>query len=107
MFVLTISKKVKVKRQFFFQGSVIVLQKMASSGEVTVKLTNNHLENLRSAAKNKTGSTLMITKKNIQDEELPHELFLSTKQRTKIGNSFADNMSTDIKLSKAHLNKII
>ena len=80
---------------------------MASSGEVTVKLTNNHLENLKSAAKNKTGSTLMITKKNIQDEELPHELFLSTKQRTKIGNSFADNMSTDIKLSKAHLNKII
>ena len=42
---------------------------------------------------------IKINKKNVQDEELPHELFLSTKQATKIRNSFANNISTDIKLS--------
>ena len=50
---------------------------------------------------------LRITKKNFQDEELPHELFLTTRQVTKIRNVFANNMKTDIKLGKAQLSKII
>ena len=50
---------------------------------------------------------LRITKKNFQSEEWPHELFLSTRQKIKITNAFASNMSTDIKLNKAHLFKII
>ena len=37
---------------------------------------------------------------------MPHELFLTTRQTTKIGNAFANNMSTDIKLSKAQISKI-
>ena len=37
---------------------------------------------------------------------MPHELFLTTRQTTKIGNAFANNMSTDIKLSKAQTSKI-
>ena len=57
--------------------------------------------------KNKTGTTLRITKKNIHDEELPHELFLTAKQITKTRNAFANNMSTDTKLSKAQINKVI
>ena len=44
---------------------------------------------------------LRINKKNFQDKELPHELFLTTRQMTNIRNAFANNMSTDIKLSKA------
>ena len=36
-----------------------------------------------------------------------HELFLATRQTTKIKNSFANNMSADIKLSKAQMSKII
>ena len=59
------------------------------------------------AAKNKTGTTLRITKKNFQDEELPHELFPKTRQKTKIRNVFAIITSTDIKLSKAQLSKIL
>ena len=38
---------------------------------------------------------------------MPQELFLSTRQRTKIRNVFANNMSTDIKLRKAQMSKII
>ena len=38
---------------------------------------------------------------------MPHELFLTTRQTTKIRNAFANNMSTDIKLSKAEISKII
>ena len=48
-----------------------------------------------------------MNKKNFKDEELPHELFLTTKQATKIRNACANNMSTDIKLSKAQISKII
>ena len=29
-----------------------------------------------------------MTKKTFQDEELPHELFLTTRQKTKIRNAF-------------------
>ena len=60
-----------------------------------------------SAAKNKSGTTLRITKKNFQDEELSHELPLTTKEETKTRNAFANNMSTDIKLSKAQLSRVI
>ena len=51
-----------------------------------------------------TGTTLKITKKNFQDEELPHELFLTTRQRLYFS---ARNMLMDIKLSIRQLSKII
>ena len=35
---------------------------------------------------------------------MPHELFLTTRQ---IRNTFSDNMSTDIKLIKAQISKIV
>ena len=38
---------------------------------------------------------------------LPHELLLTTRQKTKLRNAFNNNMSTDIKLSKAQITKII
>ena len=49
---------------------------------------------------------LIITKKNFQDEELPHELFLARRQKAKI-NAFANNMLRDIKHSKRQLSKVI
>ena len=39
--------------------------------------------------------------------DLPHELLLTTRQRTKLKNAFNNNLSTDIKLSKAQISKII
>ena len=38
---------------------------------------------------------------------MPYELFLTTRQIMKLRNAFANNMSTDIKLSKAQTSKII
>ena len=67
---------------------------------MTVKLTKTQLNKLKPAAKNKTGTTLRITKKNYQDEELPHELFLTTKQKAKIRTVFTSNLSIDIALGK-------
>ena len=46
---------------------------MANYEEPRIKLTNSQLHILKSAAKNKTGTILRITKKNFLDEELPHE----------------------------------
>ena len=50
---------------------------------------------------------LKLNKKNFEDEELPHELFLTTRQKTKRRNVFTNNISTDIKLSKAQIYQII
>ena len=44
--------------------------------------------------------------KSFQDEELPHELFLGTRQETKISNTFANNMSREIKLSKSQISSL-
>ena len=52
---------------------------MRNYQEARVKLTNTQLNKLKSAAKNKIGTTLRIAKKTFQDEELRHELFLTTR----------------------------
>ena len=41
-----------------------------------------------------------------EENNLPHELLLTARQKTKLRNAFDNNMSTDIKLSKTHLSKI-
>ena len=61
---------------------------MANSQEARVKLTNTELDKLKSEAKNKTGTTLRLNNKNSEDEELPHELFLTTRQTKKLRNVF-------------------
>ena len=63
---------------------------MASYQEARVKLTNTQLKKLKSAAKNKTGTKLILNKKNFADGELAHELFLTARQTTKIRNPFAN-----------------
>ena len=40
-------------------------------------------------------------------DNLPHELLLTTRLKTKIRNAFNNHTSTSIKLSKAQINKII
>ena len=43
----------------------------------------------------------------INGYNLPYELLLTTGQKTKLRNAFENNMSTDMKLSKAQISKII
>ena len=38
---------------------------------------------------------------------MPHELFLTIKQKIKLTSAFVNNMSTNIKLSKSQLDKIV
>ena len=38
---------------------------------------------------------------------LPHELLLTTRQKTSVRNAFDNNMSTDLKLSNSQISKII
>ena len=38
---------------------------------------------------------------------LSHELLLTTRQKPNIRNAFNNNMSTDLKLSKSQINKMI
>ena len=85
MFVLTILEKNQI-------SEINIL-----SIFLKVKLTNTQLNKLKSAAKNKTGTILRLTKKNVEDEKLPYQLFLTSRQTTKIRNVFASNMSTDKK----------
>ena len=75
--------------------------------EARIKLTNTQLNKLKSAAKNKAGTTLKINKKNFQDEELPHKLLLTTRKKTEIWNPIANNMLTDKNFNKAQLFKLI
>ena len=44
--------------------------------------------------------------KKFEDGELPHELFVTTRQSIKTCNAIADNTSTDIKLSKDQILKL-
>ena len=43
----------------------------------------------------------------LNGNNLPHELFLTTRQTTKLRNAIENNMLTDIKLSKPQISKII
>ena len=79
---------------------------MVEYSNVNVKLTDTQQKKLKTAIKNKTGTTLRMSLKIFDGNDLPHELLLTTRQKTKLRNAFKNNMSTDIKLSKAQIFKI-
>ena len=80
---------------------------MVGYSKVNVKLSDIQLQKLKTAVKNKTGTALRISLKMFNGNDLPHELLLTTRQKTKLRNAFNNNMSTDLKLSKAQISKII
>ena len=80
---------------------------MVQYSKVNVKLSDRQLKKLKTPAKKKTGKTLRMRFKMLNGNDLPHELLLTTRQKTKLRNAFNNNMSTDIKLSKAQVSKII
>ena len=45
--------------------------------------------------------------KMFNGNDLPHELLLTTRQKTKLRDAFNNNMSTDVKYSKTQISKII
>ena len=71
------------------------------------KLSDTQLKKLKTTVKNKTGTSLRMSWKLFNGNDLPHELLLTIRQKTKLRNAFNNNMSTDLKLSKAQIYKII
>ena len=80
---------------------------MVEYSKVSIKLSDMQLKKLKDTVKNNTGATLRISLKVFDGNNLPHELLLTTRQKTKLKNAFNNNMSTDLKLSKAQITKII
>ena len=80
---------------------------MVAYSKVNVKLPDAQLNKLKNTVKDKTEITLRMSLKMFAEDELPHELLLTTRQNTKLRNAFNNNMSTDLKLSRAQISKII
>ena len=77
---------------------------MAGYSKVNVKLSDTQLKKFENSLKKKTGTILRISLKMFNGKDLPHELLLTTRQKTKLRNAFNNNMSTDLKLFKAQIN---
>ena len=65
------------------------------------------MNKLKSTVKNEQGTTLRMSARMFNGNNLPHELLLITWQTTKLRNAIENKMATDIKLSKAQISKII
>ena len=72
MFILRILEKtfLNVVQQYY---------KVANYQEARVKLTNTQLNKLKPSAKNKKGAISRLNRKNFEDEESPHKLFVTTR----------------------------
>ena len=80
---------------------------MVEYNKVNVRLSDLQLTKLKSAAKNQTRVTLRMNIKMFNENILPHELLLTTRQKTQLRNAFKNNVSTNLKLSRAQISKII
>ena len=99
----------------FSQGTVKVFNliyiKMTQYNSLNVKLSNSLLNKLKSSIKNETDVVLRISSNMVSNSNdntnFPHELLLTNRQVANIRKAFAKNTSTDIKLSKTQLSKMI
>ena len=80
---------------------------MADCSKVNVRLSDSQLNKLKPPVRNQTGVTLRMSMKMFNGNNLSHELLLTTRQTTKSRNAIENNMSTDIKLSKTEICRII
>ena len=61
---------------------------MVEYSKVNVKLSDTQLKKLKNAVKNKTATALRISLKMFNGNDLPLELLLTTRQKTKLRNTF-------------------
>ena len=80
---------------------------MVEYNKVNTKLSDSQLNNLKTTIKNQTGVTLTMNIKMFNGNNLSHELLLTTRQTTKLKNTSKNNMSIDIKLSRAQISQIL
>ena len=84
---------------------------MTQYNSLNIKLSNSHLSKLKSAIKNQNDVVLRISSNMVgnsnDNTNLAHELLLTNRQVENIRKAFANHLSTDIKLSKTQLSKMI
>ena len=80
---------------------------MVEYSKVNSKLTDTQLKKVKTVIKNKRGTTLRLSLKMFNEKDLPHELLLTTRQKTRLRSGLNNNMPTDLKLSRAPISKII
>ena len=80
---------------------------MVEYSKINFKLSDTQLKKLKAAVKDKTRTTLRMSLKMVYGNDMPYELLLKTRQKTKLRNAFNNNISTDLKVSKAQMSKII
>ena len=84
---------------------------MTQYNSLNVKLSNSQLSKLKSAIKNENGVVLRLSSNMVgnsnDNTNFPHELLLTNRQVANIRKAFANDLSTDIKLSKTQLSKMI
>ena len=82
---------------------------MTQYNSLYVKLSNSQFNKLKSAVKNETGLILRLSSNMIGDNEsnFPHKLSLTNRQVANLRKAFVNYLSTDIKLSKTQLSKMI
>ena len=107
--VITVSEKSKETVLEFYKGTAKFCKEhiMVEYNTINAKLSNSQLNKLKNTAKNRQRTTLRMNARMLSANNLPHELLLTTRQTTKLRNAIENNMSTDIKLSKAQISKII
>ena len=69
---------------------------MVEYSKVNVTLTDTQLKKMKTAGKNKTGTTLRISLKMLDGNDLPHEILLTTRRKTNLRNAFNNNISTNL-----------
>ena len=80
---------------------------MVEYNKVNVKLSDSQLNKLKTTVKNQIEVTLRMNIKMFNGRNISHELFLTTRQTTKLRSAIEYNISTGIKLSKSQISKII
>ena len=84
---------------------------MTQYNSLNVKLSNSQLSKLKSAIKNENEVVLRLSSNMVgnsnDNTNFPHELLLTNRQVANIRKAFANHLSTDIKLSKTQLSKMI
>ena len=78
---------------------------MVEYSKVNIKLLDTQLKKLKTDVKNNTGKTFIINLKMFNGNNLPHGLLFTTKQKIKLRNALNNNMSSDLKFSKAQFLK--
>ena len=84
---------------------------MTQYNSLNVKLSNSELSKLKSAIKIKNDVVLRISSNMVgnsnDNDNFPYELLLTNRQVENILKAFAYHLSTDFKLSKTQLSKMI